>query len=127
MKRNNWRNAGCLTTIVAVVVVILLMVYGGNSVLGGISGRAAMILIWLPMLVPTVFFVGWAWKNESHISRILQTIGVVMTFLGVTFLWYTLWDPQMTWTLPVPLSTVSIIYVAAIFLCFVLAASPEWK
>lgn len=132
MKRNKWnRNtykvAGYLTIIAAVVLVILLMNCGGSGVFGGIGGRTAMVVIWLPTLVPTAFFIVWALKNESRISGILQTIGVVLTFCGFTFLWFALWNPQATWTFPISLSTVFIIYVIVIVLCFVFATPSGRK
>ncbi|MDO4174421.1 MAG: hypothetical protein Q4D42_06620 [Eubacteriales bacterium] len=123
MKRNNWRNAGCLTTIAAVVAVFLLM----GCAFRGLSGRAAMIVIWLPMLVPTVFFLVWAFKNESRKSGILQAIGIVLIFVGFTFLWFALWNPQATWTFPISLPMVSVIYVTVIVLCFVFATPPGRK
>ncbi|MDO4173408.1 MAG: hypothetical protein Q4D42_01470 [Eubacteriales bacterium] len=120
--RGTYQIAGCIAIIVLIVLSKLFVFAPVFEI-----GRLAFVLLILLMALPTIFFVGWALKNESRKGGILQAIGIILIFVGFTFLWFALQNPQMTWTFPIPLSTFFIIYVAVIFLCFAFATPPGRK
>ena len=78
-------------------------------------------LFLLFLLLPTICCIGWALKNESHKSGILQATGFALIYVGIAAIWYAMWDATLAWEFPIPLYAVEIAYLLAIILCFVFA------
>lgn len=119
--RKTYKYAGFIS-IVAALVLSKLFIFA--PVIDVLSGMAAFFLFLLLTLLPIVFFIGWALKNESRQGGRLQAIGFALIYGGLAFLWFALWNPQATWEFPIPLLAIAAIYIAAIILCFVFAVPP---
>lgn len=78
-------------------------------------------------VAPNRFFIGWALKNESRQSGILQAVGFVLIYVGIAAIWYAMWDATLTWEFPIPLYVVEIAYLLAIIACFVFAVILKRK
>ncbi|MCD8355117.1 MAG: hypothetical protein LUE11_00890 [Clostridia bacterium] len=119
--RNDYKCAGCIA-VIAVIVFVKLFVF--VPVFDILNGTAAFILTLLMMLLPVVFFIGWALKNESRQGAILQIIGFALIFSIFAFLWFAMWHPEATWEFPIPLLLIFGIVIAAIILCFTFSTPP---
>lgn len=129
MKRKRWDRKTCkyagLLSIVAALVLSKLFIFA--PVIDIFSGIAAFFLFLLLTLLPIVFFIDWALKNESRQSGILQAVGFALIYGAFAFLWFAMWNPQATWEFPIPLYVVEIAYLLAIIACFVFAVILKRK
>ncbi|MDO4286108.1 MAG: hypothetical protein Q4C40_00115 [Eubacteriales bacterium] len=123
MKRRKWdrddyKVAGCVSIVVVVAFVILTM-------LAGIFGTKAIIIMLLLMIITTGFFVGWALKNKSRWSAFWQAAGVILTGCGFLFAYPVIWMLDYRVTIPIPASYLFMGYIGIIVLCFILSLTPK--
>lgn len=131
MKRKRWDRRTCkiaifISTIVMIVLNKLFVIMPIFDI-DWSDWRYPFSLFLLFLLLPMICCIGWALKNESRQSGILQAVGFVLIYVGIAAIWYAMWDATLTWEFPIPLYVVEIAYLLAIIACFVFAVILKRK